>query len=68
MRQTAVNQLAPGNCRLVSHAHFPDSRPTMDSLNAVRIKTWPWVTVVIAVAALLTFAYPKMSDVFIYER
>jgi len=40
----------------------------MDSLNAVRIKTWPWVTVVIAVAALLTFAYPKMSDVFIYER
>lgn len=31
-------------------------------------KSWPWATVVVAVAALLTFGYARLSEVLIYQR
>lgn len=31
-------------------------------------KAWPWATVLITVAALITFAYAQLSDVLIYQR
>jgi len=40
----------------------------MESSDPTRKKTWPWATVVVAVAALLVFGNPRLFDVFIFQR
>jgi rhomboid family GlyGly-CTERM serine protease len=40
----------------------------MDSPNSTPGRDWPWATVLVAVAALLTFGSPKLGDLFIYQR
>ena len=32
------------------------------------LRDWPWGTVFVALAAMLVFSFPQLSDVFIYQR
>lgn len=40
----------------------------MDSPQPARAPTWPWATVVIAAAALVTFGFVPLADALIYDR
>ena len=40
----------------------------MDSSPKNNIRDWPWATVAVALAAMLTFSFARLADVFIYQR
>ena len=40
----------------------------MDSPSPSSIRHWPWATVAVALAAMLIFSFPGLTDTFIYQR